>query len=376
MFVDLTCAIIDASSEDREELAQLLASQGVAVIAQGAGVEKLNEVMIDGAAPRLVVVKLDPRPVETLARIGSFVQRHRSTAFFVMSASLDAGLLMEAIRLGVREFVPLPVDRDKLLASIERVGQSDTTEGGAKIVQFIGASGGCGVTTIACNVGAALARNGKALLVDMDLVNGAAGNAFDLRPRFTIADLMDPGTPLDRALVENAIEVDRGSGLHVLCRPEKPEDAERVDARGLTRLLRVVSKMFDYVLIDGMKGAAPFMSMVARVADVNVLVMQLDVPGARNSERLLSWLQRCGVTNEKIKVVINRFVKKGSDVEVGEVEKLLGTRISWMVPNDFRSAIGAINVGKPAVLRTPRAEMSDSLCGLSHLLNGKVKAHA
>jgi pilus assembly protein CpaE len=64
-------------------------------------------------------------------------------------------------------------------------------------------------------------------------------------------------------------------------------------------------------------------------------------------------------------------VKKGCDIEPEEVERALGLKISWMVPNDFKNAISAINFGEPVVLRAPRSEISESLMELAGSLNGK-----
>ena len=51
-------------------------------------------------------------------------------------------------------------------------------------------------------------------------------------------------------------------------------------------------------------------------------------------------------------------------------------KIAWMVPNDFKNAISAINFGEPVVLRAPRAEISTSLCGLANMLTQVKLANA
>ena len=51
--------------------------------------------------------------------------------------------------------------------------------------------------------------------------------------------------------------------------------------------------------------------------------------------------------------------------------RALGLKITWMVPNDFKNAIAAINFGEPVVIRAPRAEISTSLSGLAGMLNGR-----
>jgi len=79
-----------------------------------------------------------------------------------------------------------------------------------------------------------------------------------------------------------------------------------------------------------------------------------------------------GIDSDKIRIVVNRFVKKGWDIERQEVERALGLKISWLVPNDFKNAIAAINYGEPVVLRAPKSEMSTSLEGLAKLLSTRA----
>jgi pilus assembly protein CpaE len=236
--------------------------------------------------------------------------------------------------------------------------------------------GGCGSTTIACNVAASLAKTGKTALLDLDLVRGGVASYFDLRPRYTIADVMDQTATLDVQLLDNALVRHSKSGVAVLGRPELPEDTQRVTPAGFTRLTGMLGRMFDYAVIDSMMSIDPVYSAAIASADVNVIVMQLNVPSAKNAERFVGALRRMGIESSKMKIIVNRYVKKGWDIDPDEVERALGLKISWMVPNDFKTAIEAINFGEPVVIRAPRAEMSTSLTGLAQMLNAKASAVA
>ncbi len=46
----------------------------------------------------------------------------------------------------------------------------------------------------------------------------------------------------------------------------------------------------------------------------------------------------------------------------------MGLKLEWMVPNDFKNAIAAINYGEPVVIRAPRSEMSISLTELAEFV--------
>ena len=120
-----------------------------------------------------------------------------------------------------------------------------------------------------------------------------------------------------------------------------------------------------------MMSVDPVYSWALLASDVTTVVMQLNVPSAKNAERYVGSMRRMGIEASRIKLLANRYVKKGCDVEPGEVERALGLQIEWLVPNDYKTAIGAINYGEPAVVRSPKSEMSVSLSQLALTLGGK-----
>ena len=369
----MNCAIVDSDAANRQEMASFLQANGIMQITQLQRLDQLSP-LLQGDGVKLAIVHIDPDPDENLQRVAALIKQHPGTSFFVMSAVLETSLVLDAMHAGVKEFVPLPVNQQKFLSALERVSAGQVAEKRAKVLNFIPTMGGCGSTTIACNVAASLAKNSKTLLIDMDLARGSAASAFDVRPRYSIADVMDPTTQLDSALLDNALSVHRNSGLAVLARPELVEDSQRVNRAGLQRLLGVVTRMFDYVLMDSIMSTDQIYQAALTAADLNILVMQLNVPSAKNTERFLGTLRRMGIDMDKVKVIVNRSTRKGYDIDAEEVERALGVKIAWNVPNDFKNAITALNYGEPVVLRAPRAEMSDSLQGLMQMLNGRTGA--
>ena len=332
--------------------------------------EQLASLLGRQDAPQLVIINLDPNAEEVLKKMGHLPRQFPTTSFFTMSEVVDAHLLMEAMHLGVKEFIPLPISEQKFAAAIERVAQTHGMGKRARVIQVIPTQGGCGATTIACNLAAALAKSGKTGLVDLDLMRGGVAGYFDTRPRYTIADVMDSAERVDKQMLDNALAIHKSSGVAILGRPELPEDTQRINQPGLQRLLSVVTRVFDYVVVDSMMSIAPLYSTVTASAELNVVVMQLNVPSCKNAERYVGALRRMGIESSKIRIVANRYVKKGGDIEPDEVERALGLKIAWTIPNDFKNAIAAINFGEPVVIRAPRSDMSQSLMQLAESIRG------
>jgi pilus assembly protein CpaE len=371
MYVQLNCIIVDQDATNRQELASFLASFGVNVIGQMSSSETLGTLLGRSDAPQLVIVNLDPGAHESLKKLSQLPRQYPNISFFAMSQVLDPNVLMEAMHLGVKEFIPLPITEAKLATAIERVANSHGMGKQARMIHVIPTQGGCGSTTLSCNIAASLGINHKTCLIDLDLVRGGVASYFDTRARYTIADVMDPSAKLDKQLLDNALAIHRKTNVAILARPDLPEDTQRITQAGLQRLLGVVGRVFDYVVIDSLMSISPLYMTSIQGSDLNVIVMQLNVPSAKNAERFVGALRRLGIESSKIRIVVNRYVKKGWDIEPAEVERALGLKISWMVPNDFKNAIAAINYGEPVVIRTPKSEMSQSLIELTQSLQNK-----
>ena len=376
MFVQLNAIVVDADAGNRDEMGAFLSQHGVHVAARLGNADGLPKLLQASDAPQLVVINLDPGAHETLKKVGHLPRQFPGVSFFAMSQVMDAHLLMDAMHLGIKEFIPIPLHVEKFAAAIERVAGGNGMGRKAKVVHVIPTIGGCGSTTIACNVAAALTKVGKTAILDGDLIRGGVASYFDLRPRYTIADVMDLTSGLDMQLLDNALARHAKSDLSVLARPDLPEDTQRVSPAGFKRLMGTIGRMFDFVVMDSVMSIDPVYSAAIAAADVNVIVMQLNVPSAKNAERFVGCLRRMGIEASKIRIVVNRYVKKGCDIEPEEVERALGLKIAWMVPNDFKNAIAAINFGEPVVLRAPRSEISTSLSALAGQLNGRTAAAA
>ena len=102
------------------------------------------------------------------------------------------------------------------------------------------------------------------------------------------------------------------------------------------------------------------------------MVLTQQFPAIRNAQRYLGSLMRMGFTQDQLKVVVNQYVKKAWDIAPDEVVRTIGLELSWLIPNDFKNAIAAINYGEPVVLRAPRSEMSVALNGLAEMLGNQA----
>ncbi len=135
----------------------------------------------------MVYMNGDDSLPEWLERLTSSLPQ---TAVLLCAERLEPDLLLRAMRLGVREVVPLPLNKDELEEAFERVRASrrrrhEATGTGGKTVVVTGNKGGVGATTVAVNLAVALARSqdGKVILVDLGRPYPDIGNFLDRESR-------------------------------------------------------------------------------------------------------------------------------------------------------------------------------------------------
>ena len=95
------------------------------------------------------------------------------------------------------------------------------------------------------------------------------------------------------------------------------------------------------------------------MADVILLVAQLELTSLRNVVRMLLTLGGEDGIGEKVKVVINRVgaESREGDISLKKAEETIGKPIFWQVPNDAKAMMRLAPPGVPLVQHAPRCKV-------------------
>ena len=105
-------------------------------------------------------------------------------------------------------------------AAARRPAAQNTKKAAGKLLAFMGAKGGAGATTLACNFAVALAQEPeqKTLLIDLDLPLGDAALNLGIVAEFSAIDALQAGDRLDARFLSQLL-VKHSSGVWVLAAP-------------------------------------------------------------------------------------------------------------------------------------------------------------
>lgn len=228
-------------------------------------------------------------------------------------------------------------------------------------VAFFSPKGGQGKTTIAVNLAVALRLRGarRVALMDADLRFGDANIFLDLPFNRSIVDLLPHLDELDSSLLEQVM-AKHPSGVELLMRPERPELVETIDAHCIERVLTVLARSFDYVVIDCEVSYDEKLLAVLDRSDVILLVLHPDLGALRNAKHFLQLAETLGYPRDKMAVIINRA---NSNVGIGphEVEQALGPGRYLRFNSYGRQLTSALNLGKPVIEASPKSEFAQAI---------------
>ena len=143
------------------------------------------------------------------------------------------------------------------------------------------------------------------------------------------------------------------SGLYVLPHPVALEDAAKIDPETLQRLLGLLKAAFPSLVIDTSKGLQSSDFVAFEMADVILMVIQLDLTCLRNTARLLNLFQQFEGLSERVKLVVNRAGAVDSEISLKKAEETLKMPISWQIPIATKPFQNARIRGRPARPRSP-----------------------
>jgi len=302
---------------------------------------------------------------------------------FLVSGVTDPTILIQALKVGAKEFFSLPLKSEEVTNAFlafqtarTSVEKRSTTEPGKEgtIIYVLGSKGGVGTTTIAVNLAENLlgADSGKTVsLIDMNLLFGDIPIFLGMEsPLFDWAEIARNISRLDSTFLMGTLHK-HPSGLHVLPSPTSIFETFSAGPEIMTKLLKLMRTMFDYVVIDGGQDLGEMAKAIMRLADKVVVVTLLNLPCLINVKRLREAFLRLGYpSDDRVSIVANRAHKKSGNISIADAERTLKKKIAWAIPNDFQNTMNAINMGRTLSDIAPASEIRKEITEIADFFRG------
>jgi len=218
-----------------------------------------------------------------------------------------------------------------------------------RVIVVTSGKGGVGKTTTNANIGTALARAGKkVVMIDTDLGLRNLDLLLGLENRivYTIVDVVEERCKLKQALVK-----DKKNPNLCLLAAAQTRDKTAVTEEQLKNICEELKKDFDFILVDCPAGIEQgFQNAVAGASEA-IVVTTPEMSAVRDADRIIGLLE----AKEEIKsykLLINRvrpsMIATNDMMSVEDVQEILSTSIIGVIPEDA-GIITSTNKGEPIV---------------------------
>jgi pilus assembly protein CpaE len=376
----LTAGIITGDSNSAAQLGASLQQTGLvnpSIKQWNISTEKNPET--GESVPDILLLDL-ARDAEPYFAFGTQLRRMRPSVRLIACSATNPPnpqLLLDAMRAGVQDFVAKPVSSAALKEILERLDQEDYATGRAadKLIVVMGSKGGVGATTVAVNLGVQLCAHSqkRAVLLDFAQPLGNAHLLLDLHPRFGIRDAVDSLDRLDSHFFAGLLERHK-SKLEILGGAMQPEEWQSIPTAPLERVVNVAQAAFDVVLVDLGAHFASDLAPILTSARMILMIAEANVPSLWTLQKRLLALTGLGIDADKVRLVVNRW-HKGDEEPLKSIEKETKRTVFACLPNDFRKASAAMNLGVP-LMENHNNVLTDEYRRLAGQLSGTVREPA
>jgi len=356
---ELWIALISPNGERRAELSALLDECTTGDVREISSYPPINQETSHALNQQydVILIDIDADPQYALTLVESICGAGMTTVM-VCSSSLDQRILMQCMRAGARDFLPLPVSKGQMIEALQaaaerRPASQAARERGGKVMIFMGSKGGTGTTMLACNFAVALAEEStqRTLLIDLDLPLGDVALNLGIQAKYSTLNAVQAGNRLDSSFLVPLL-VKHPTGLYVLAAPGSFASFH-IECEAILRLVSVARKDFDNVVIDLGTHFDLTSKALFDMAQATYLVTQAGIAELRNSNRLLAQFFSGGKSN--VEVVVNRYDPKSKGVSEEHINKAINREVSWRIPNDF------VAVRKMQIEATPLIESDTAI---------------
>jgi pilus assembly protein CpaE len=294
---------------------------------------------------------------------------HLFRGFPIIALTKDESLetLSLLMRLGVREYLNLPVDAERLKEAVERIRKHlakhpPVVPRTSDVYAFLPARPGVGATTLAVGTAHAAAEElgVHSLLVDCDLAAGPIRFLLKLKKTASILDAVNHANSLDEDLWTQMLgKFGKLEVLHAGDLTYPPS----IDLEALRHVISMARSLYEIVCADLPSAIDPFTLTWMKEARRIFLVTTPEVASLHFAKERLGRLREVGL-EDRVRLLLNRKVSnKFGEAEVAEA---VGIPVSRSFTNDYQSVQSAILEASP--VRTS-SDLTQSILNLAQSLS-------
>ncbi len=297
------------------------------------------------------------------------------TKVVVIGQTNDVELYRGLIQRGVNEYLVAPVDKMGVIRAISDLYVERSAQPLGRTIAFVGGKGGVGSSTVAHNVGWAIARSFESdvVIADFDLAFGTAGLDFNQDPTQGIAEAVNAPDRLDDNFLERLL-AKASDHVSLLAAPATLDRTYDYGETAFEQMLDVAQASVPGVILDLPHSWTGWMRRTLLAADEIVLTVEPDLANLRNAKNLVDLLRNNRTTDAPPRLVINKSgLAKRPEIKVEDFAAALELTPTAVIPFDAQLFGNASNNGLMIAEADPKNPVAAMFEQIARTVTGRTE---
>ena len=329
------------------------------------------------ATPNLLIVESRGARDVILSELAMLAEVCQAeTKVVVIGHVNDVLLYRELTQRGISEYLVAPLHQLQFIESISALYHNSKAAPVGRALAFLGAKGGVGSSTLAQNVGWAIARNNntETVIADLDLAFGTAGLNFnqDIAPGIT--EILGQPDRVDATLLERML-TKVGDKLSIFGGPGGVERDFQIEPAAIESILSALRASVPCTVLDLPTVWAPWVKYALMHADQVVITATPELASLRNARSLVESLKSGRPNDAPPKLILSQVgVPKHPEITSADFSKAVGVPVSAIIPFDAQSFGVAQSNGQTIFEVAPKSKAAAAISGFVQQLVRTEKA--
>jgi pilus assembly protein CpaE len=338
------------------------------------GITAAAEAYSGSATPNVIVIESESRGDDLLSGLDSLAEVcDAGTRVVVIGRHNDVLLYRELIRRGISDYLISPVGTLDVVRSICGLFSAPDAKPVGRVIAVIGAKGGVGASTIAHNIGWAIARDFQldTVVGDLDLGFGTAGLDYNQDPPQGIADAVLSPERIDTAFVDRLLSKCTDH-LSLLAAPATLERVYDFGADAFDAIFDVLRASVPYIVLDVPHMWSGWTKHTLIAADSILIVASPDLASLRNAKNMVDLLRGARPNDRRPHYCLNLVgVPKRPEIKADEFAKALEAAPDAAIPFEPQMFGTAANNGQMIAEVAANHRAAETFRHLAQVLTGR-----
>src|SRR6202166_2997490 len=343
---------------------------------QMGGVAAAVEAYRSSPTPNVIMIESENRSDEILVGLDQLAEVcDAGTRLVVIGRVNDVTLYRELTRRGVSDYLIAPVGTVDIVRAICGLFSAPDANPLGRVIAVVGAKGGVGASTVAHNVGWAIARDLAldSVVADLDLAFGTAGLDYNQDPPQGIADAVFSPDRVDTAFVDRLLSKCTDH-LSLLAAPATLDRVYDFGADAFDSIYDSLRATVPCVVLDVPHQWTGWSKQTLIGADDILIVAAPDLANLRNTKNLYDLLKASRPNDQLPRYCLNQVgVPKRPEIKAADFAKALEDQPVAVIPFEPQVFGAAANNGQMIAEISAGHRTAETFRQLAQLLTGRTE---